>query len=358
MALILVGVNHKNCPIEIREKFFIQSTEKELLLSGYQSDARVTAAFVLSTCNRTEIYADTMYPDPLILLQRFFTVKGLSLTAGHEELFYVKHEKEVVAHMFRVVTGLESLILGEQQILGQVKCAVAWAQNHRMLNRTFNILTNFAIETGKKVRRDTLIDAGGSSISWAAVAETQNILGTLEGKSVLVIGIGKMGQLAVQELKNKGASKIYIMNRTHEKAEELAQQVGAEAVNIWKLREILEQVDGCICSTRAPHYLLDKDLMQHVMSARAGKKFAAVDISVPRNIDPHVAAVNGVSLVTVDDLAMTVQDTAAKRKQAVAQVEQIIINKTNEFYKALDKASMYELLNAASASSSSDKAFI
>ena len=355
MALILVGVNHKNCPIEIREKFFIQSTEKELLLTGFQNDPRVSAAFVLSTCNRTEIYADTLFPDPAILLNRFFTVKGLSLTAGHEELFYVKHEKDVVAHMFRVVTGLESLILGEQQILGQVKCAVAWAQNHRMLNRTFNILTNFAIETGKKVRRDTLIDSGGSSISWAAVAETQHILGTLEGKSILVIGSGKMGQLAVQELKNKGAGKIFIMNRTHEKAEELAKQVGATAVMVWQLREILEKVDGCICSTRAPHYLLDKELMKYVMSTRPAQPFAAIDISVPRNIDPHVSTVSGVSLITVDDLAMTVQDTVVKRKLAVAQVEQIIVSKTIEFYKALDKASMYEVINAAS---SIDRAFI
>jgi glutamyl-tRNA reductase len=355
MPLVLVGVNHKNCPIEIREKFFIQSTEKDLLLAEYRNDPRVLAVFVLSTCNRTEIYADLLSADPKILLDRFFSVKGIAPEAAHSELFYIHHEKDVVSHLFRVVTGLESLILGEQQILGQVKCAVAWAQSRRMLNRTFNILTNFVVETGKKVRRDTLIDAGGSSISWAAVAATQNILGPLDGKSFLVIGSGKMGQLAVQELKNKGISKIFIMNRTYEKAQELAKESGAQAVPFWQLRETLAAVDGCICSTRAPHFLLDKELMHSVMADCPRKQFAAVDISVPRNIDPHVASVKGVSLVTVDDLAFTVQDTAAKRQQAVAHVEQIIDVKIAEFYKALDKASMYEMLNMPS---KADEAFI
>ncbi|MBF0593632.1 MAG: glutamyl-tRNA reductase [Candidatus Omnitrophica bacterium] len=350
MPLVLVGVNHKTCPLEVREKFFIQSTEKELLLAEFKNDPKVLAAIVLSTCNRTEIYADLLEPDPGIILERFLSVKGLSLSSGLDEYFYVRHEKEVVSHLFRVVNGLDSMILGEKQILGQVKCAVAGSQQKQMMNRTFNILTNLAIETGKKVRRDTLIDFGGSSISWAAVTEAQNILGTLEGKTVLVMGSGKMGFLAVQELKNKGVEKIYIMNRTHEKAVELAEQCGAEAVMFWQIKEILEASDVCICSTGAPHYLVDKALMQQVMASRPNRPFAAIDIAVPRNIDPHASVVPGVTLVSVDGLAQTVLDTKAKRLAAVEHAEKIIDIKIKEFYHKLDKAAAFELMNDSKAS--------
>ena len=164
MPFVLVGVNHKTCPLEVRENFFVQATEKDLLLAEFKNDPRVLAAIVISTCNRTEIYADLLEADPSIILDRFFAVKGLSLSAGLDKYFYIRYERGVVEHLFRVVTGLDSMILGEKQILGQVKCAVAWSQQEQMMNRTFNILTNMAIETGKKVRRDTLIDYGGSSI--------------------------------------------------------------------------------------------------------------------------------------------------------------------------------------------------
>ncbi len=345
MPFVLVGVNHKTCPLEVRENFFVQATEKDLLLAEFKNDPRVLAAIVISTCNRTEIYADLLEADPSIILDRFFAVKGLSLSAGLDKYFYIRYERGVVEHLFRVVTGLDSMILGEKQILGQVKCAVAWSQQEQMMNRTFNILTNMAIETGKKVRRDTLIDYGGSSISWAAVTEAQNILGTLQGKTVLVMGSGKMGFLAVQELRNKGVEKIYIMNRTHDKALALAEQCGAQAVMFWQIKEALERSDVCICSTGAPHYLVDKELMQQVMYARPDREFAVIDIAVPRNIDPHVSVIPGVTLLSVDGLSQTVLDTKAKRVAAVDQAEKIICSKIRELYKALDKAAAFELMN-------------
>ncbi|MBF0121847.1 MAG: glutamyl-tRNA reductase [Candidatus Omnitrophica bacterium] len=345
MPLVLIGVNHKTCPLEIREKFFLQPSEKDLLLAEFKNDPRVLASIILSTCNRTEIYADLLEANVSILLKTFLSLKGLSGYQDVDEHFYVHYEKDVVSHLFRVVTGLDSMILGEKQILGQVKCALAWSQSKKMMNRTFNILTNMAVETGKKVRRDTLIDYGGSSVSWAAVMEAQNILGSLEGKTVLVLGSGKMGFLAVQELKNKGVEKIYIMNRTPEKAEELAHQCGVKAVMFWQIKEILQEADLCICSTGAPHYLIDKELMQQVMSARPERKFAAIDIAVPRNIEPHVSVVPGVTLVSVDGLSQTVLDTKAKRMAAVEQAEKIIDIKIKEFYNALDKAAAFELMN-------------
>jgi glutamyl-tRNA reductase len=345
LALVLIGVNHKTCHLETREKFFLQPAEKELLLAEFRNDPRVLAAVVLSTCNRTEIYADLLEADAAIVLKLFFSVKHLPLSSDLQSFFYICYEKDVVSHLLRVVAGLDSMILGEKQILGQVKAALSCSQEKQMLNRTFNILSNLALETGKKVRRDTLIDFGGSSVSWAAVARTQEIFGSLEGKTVLVMGSGKMGYLAIQELRNKGVEKIYVMNRTHEKAEELAQQCGVIAVQFWQIREILEQSDFCICSTGAPHYLVDRDLMEPVMAVRPERKFVAVDIAVPRNIDPEVVDIPGVTLVSVDDLSQTVQENMNKRLAAVEQAEQIIRVKIDEFYRALDKAAAFELMN-------------
>ncbi len=350
MPLVLIGVNHKTCPLEIREKFFLQPTEKELLLAEFKNDPRVLAAIILSTCNRTEIYADLLDLDASIILKLVLTFKGLAQSPDLEHFLYVRHEKDVVAHFFSVVAGLDSMILGEKQILGQVKTAVSLSQERQILNRTLNILSNFAIETGKKVRRDTLIDCGGSSVSWAAVAKAQEILGSLEDKTVLVLGSGKMGSLAIQQLKNKGVKKIFVMNRTHEKAETLADECGAQAVPFWQIRDILEQSDVCICSTGAPHYLVDKDLIEQVMAARPARRLAAIDIAVPRNIDPLVAEVAGVKLVAVDDLAQTVQDSMNKRHTAVEQAEKIINLKMHEFYRALDKAAMYELMKESGVS--------
>lgn len=347
MPFLLVGVNHKTCPLDIREQFFLQPQEKELLLSELKNDPRVLAAFVLSTCNRTEIYTDLIDADPSSILKTFFSVKHLSLSHEMEKYFYILRDENVVSHLFRVVTGLDSMILGEKQILGQVKGAVDSSREKQLLNRAFNILSHMAIETGRKIRRETHIDFGGSSISWAAVVKAQEILGTLEGKSVLLLGAGKMGFMASEQLKSRGVKKILVMNRTPEKAEEMAQQCGGTAVHFWQMKEALEEVDVCICSTGAPHYLVDRDLMEQVMARRSGRALALIDIGVPRNIEPHVAAVKGVVLLSVDELSQTLEDNMSKRQNAAKQAEKIITAKVNEFHQAMNKAAMAELLRAS-----------
>jgi len=346
MPFLLAGVNHKSCPLDIREKFFLQPAEKDTLLAELKSDPRVLAAIILSTCNRTEIYLDLIDADPSGVLNTFFRIKHIPSYQGMEQYFYTLHDEDAVRHLFRVVSGMDSLILGEKQILGQVKGTVACSQEKRMMNRAFNLLSNMAIETGKKVRRETSIDFGGSSVSWAAVVKAEEILGTLEGKNVLLMGSGKMGALASQQLQNKKLANIFVMNRTQEKAEELAAQCGGTAVSFWQIRDVFESIDVCICSTGAPHYLADRSLVEEVMALRPERPMAIIDIAVPRNIDPQVAGVEGVSLLTVDELAQTLEDTMNKRKNAVELAERIIAAKVAEFYKALDKAVMYELLHA------------
>ena len=280
--------------------------------------------------------------NPSEIIKKLFSLKHQMLTPDLQEFFYVFEGQAVVRHLLRVACGLDSLILGEKQILGQIKDAVELSRKKLMMDKTFNVLTNFVLETGKKARRETQIDFGGSSVSWASVMMAQNILGSLEDKTILILGSGKMGRLAVEQLMNKGVNKIYIMNRTIEKAEVLAQQNGGIAVPFWEMPDILPQVDVCVCSSSCPHYLIDRELVEKTMQLRNGKKLVCIDISMPRNIDPLVAEVENVCLVTVDDLDRVVEDNVQKRQGAAAQVEGIILNKVQEFYNVINKIRLIE----------------
>jgi len=343
MKILTVGINHKTSPIETREKFFLGELERELLLSELRNDPSVFSSIILSTCNRCEIYAhvDEEY-QPQELLEKLFSIKHQTLTHDLQKLFYILEGQAAVTHLLRVACGLDSLILGEKQILGQIREAVLLSRQHLMMDKAFNILTNFVLETGKKARRETQIDFGGSSVAWASVCMAQNILGTLKDKTVLILGSGKMGRLAVEQLINKGVKKIYIMNRTLEKAQELADQSGGIAVGFWEMAEILPQVDVCICSSSCPHYLIDQELVEQTMQARGNQKMVYIDISMPRNIDPKVADLANVCLVTVDDLDRVVQDNIQKRLCAAGQVETIVINKVEEYYEAISKVNLIE----------------
>jgi len=340
---LAVGINHKTSAIETREKFFLAPLERELLLSEFKNDPSVFSAIILSTCNRCEIYAsvDGDYKAGEIL-NKLFSIKRQPQTANLQGLFYMMEGQEAVAHLLRVACGVDSLILGEKQILGQIKEAVEFSRQHLMMDKTFNVLTNFVLETGKKARRETQIDFGGSSVSWASVCTAQEILGSLQDKIVLILGSGKMGSLAVEQLVKKGVKKIYIMNRTMETAQEVAKEIGGEAVGFWEMPELLPQVDVCIVSSSCPHYLIDKSLVENTMQRRGFKKLVLIDISMPRNIDPRVAEVKDVCLLTVDDLDRVVQDNMQKRLSAAQQVEGIVSNKVNEYYEAINKIRLLE----------------
>lgn len=342
MHILAVGINHKTSPLDIREKFHLSCAEREWLLSDLKSDPAVIEAFVLSTCNRTEIYAGLLEGNPGMLLKALSKVKKISLTEDLRRHFYCHEGEEAVRHLLSVSAGLDSLILGEKQILGQLKDAVELSRSKGMMGKQFNILSNIAIRTGKKARHETPIDCGGSSVSWAAVSMAQKLLGSLEDKSILIIGTGKMGELAANHLKQKGARRIFIMNRTYDKAVELTRRLGGVPVSFWDMKSLLERVDVCVCSAGSPHYIVTKDLTEEALKQHPEKRLICIDISVPRNIEPGVAAVDGVTLVTIDDLDKVVEDNAQKRLGAVVQVEQIVAQKTREFYGKLQKASAAE----------------
>ncbi|OGX40942.1 MAG: glutamyl-tRNA reductase, partial [Omnitrophica WOR_2 bacterium RIFCSPLOWO2_12_FULL_50_9] len=335
-----IGISHKTAPIDIREKFYLDETGRRFLLSELKNNPTVVEAIVLSTCNRTEIYAHTIAPDAAdVLLQALFRVKSISFpSAAAEELtkyFYTHKDRDAVSHLLRVASGLESVVLGENQILGQVKTAVDSAREEGMLGKTFNILSAAAIRAGKKARHETTVGSGGVSVSWAAINAAQRLAGTLQGRSVLIIGAGKMANLAVNQLANKAPGEVYIMNRSQDNADGLAEKFGGISVSFWDMKEILGRVDVCICSSGAPHYLVEKDVVQKIMAGRPRKPLVCVDISIPRNIDPAVGQVAGVSLITVDDLGDIVAETVERRSGAFSQVDGIIHQKVEEFYSKI-----------------------
>ena len=337
MKILAIGFNHRTSPIEMREKFHLSPVEKELLIAQFRTDPSVMSAVILSTCNRCEMYVNVVDDcSPGHIVKALFTLKHQPLDEQYLKMFYMLEGPAAVQHFLEVACGLDSLILGEKQILGQIKEAVGVSREKGLMDKALNILTNYVLETGKKARQDTDIDFGGMSVSAAAVSTAQSLLGSLQDKSVLVVGSGKMGALALNYLHQKKARQIYLMNRTLENAAAVAEEVKAEVVPFWNMKATLSEVDVCICSSGAPHYLITRDLMENVAASRQSP-IILIDISMPRNIDPGVADINGVTMIGLDDLDKVIERTMQKRQEAVKEVSELVIRKQQEFYNAMAK---------------------
>ncbi len=241
--MFIVGISHKTAPIEIREKFYLTPLQQDLLLSELKNHPLIAESFVLSTCNRIEVYLKRVDPtvNPSFIISLIAKIKKIELDSNLLSYIYTYEGTEALDHLLRVACGLESLVLGEKQILGQVKDAVGRAREAGTLSRYFNILTNLALRTGKKAQYETAISHGGSSISWAAIEMAQKAVGDLKERSVLVIGAGKMGEIALNHLHDLGVNKIFLMNRTGQKAEKLAAQYNGIAASFWNIKEILSK---------------------------------------------------------------------------------------------------------------------
>ncbi|MFT5387723.1 MAG: glutamyl-tRNA reductase, partial [Candidatus Omnitrophota bacterium] len=308
MSILMLGLNHKVAPIDVREQFYLNNIQQELLLSELKCNPSVVEAFVISTCNRIEIYVN-LIDDTLNIpsfIKHLCSIKNIEYTSQFDEYFYNYSQSKAIKHLLEVITGLDSLVLGEKQILGQVKASFEQARNKAMLGKDFNILANLAIRTGKKVRTETQIDIGGSSVSWAAIRQAEKELTTLEDKSVLMIGAGEMSTLAVGQVHSKGFHKLFLMNRTPENARKLADRFDGEYVAFCDIKEVLAKTDLCICSSSAPHYIIDHTVVEKALALRDDKPLLFIDISMPRNLDPKIATLDNVTLYHIDDLKIVV----------------------------------------------------
>ncbi len=339
MKTFIFGINHKTASIEIREQLFLNPLQQDLFLSELKSYPHVSEAMVLSTCNRTEVYLRAWHSSQLFedLLQLISRIKKMPLAEELKQHFYYLEDREATRHLFRVTSGLDSLVLGEKQIIGQVKMAVDRARAQSMMGKYFNILSNVAIRTGKKAQTETDISCGGSSVSWAAIRKAEQILGTLSGRSLLIIGAGKMGELTLKQIRNKGAKNIYLMNRTGTAAQTLAETCQAIPVSFEDIKETLSEVDICVCAANAPHFILDKKMIEKIMALRQNRALILIDISMPRNIDPLVGGIERVTLFHIDNLQSVVQENMLRRQNAVAQVQAMIEDKIQDFYVKISK---------------------
>lgn len=325
MHILKVGFNYKTAPVEIREKLTFSDESLEKAMVELKNRKSILENVIISTCNRTEIYAvvDQLHTGRYYIkafLSDWFDIDQDEFTSYIE----ITENDEAMEHLFRVTTGLDSMVLGETQILGQVKDAFLASQQMKTTGTIFNELFKQAVTFGKRVHHETAIGEHAVSISYTAVELAKKIYGSLEDKQVTIFGAGEMGQLAIKNLQASGANNITIINRTFEKAQRLATELQAKAEPIEHLLPVLENTDVLISSTGAPQILLTKDMLQPILKKRKGEPLFLVDIAVPRDIDPEISNLEHVFLYDVDDLEGIVDENLEARRKAADQVELLL----------------------------------
>ncbi|KYD30860.1 glutamyl-tRNA reductase [Parageobacillus toebii] len=325
MHIVVVGVNYKTAPVEIREKLTFSESELVDAMKQLQQQKSILENVIVSTCNRTEVYAvvDQLHTGRYYIksfLANWFHMEIDALTP----YLNIMENEAAVEHLFRVASGLDSMILGETQILGQVKSSYLLAQEHGTIGTIFNQLFKQAVTFAKRAHSETEIGANAVSVSYAAVELAKKIFGDLSSKHVLIIGAGKMGELAAQNLYGSGVGKVTVVNRTLEKAEQLAKKFSGTAKSLCELSCALLEADIVISSTGAKDYIITKEMMVHVEKMRKGRPLFMVDIAVPRDLDPALAELESVFLYDIDDLEGIVQANLEERKKAAEQIERMI----------------------------------
>lgn len=336
MLIAVVGLNHRTAPVEVREKLSFSGNSLKGALKRLRSYPVIEGCAILSTCNRTEIYAASLEMDEGLNAIWDFLSRWSGVDISEIKNFTYCHTLyDTIRHLFRVAAGLDSMLLGETQILGQVKAAYQQAVEYEATNRVLNTLFQQAITIGKRVRSETGIDQNAVSISYAAVELARQNLGGLDKRSVLIIGAGKMSELTGKHLVANGVTGVIVSNRSFERAEALAAQFNGKAVTFSELYKYLEVSDIVISCTAASHYVVRVEEMSRLMDKRRGRKIFMIDIAVPRDIETGVGDLEGVTLYDIDDLKNVVDQNLAERKQAAIKAEGIIEEELDEFMKWL-----------------------
>jgi len=336
MFIIAVGINHKTAPVEVREKMSFSEHSMPESLAELRSYAGIGGAVILSTCNRTEIYAVTGDMEQgLENIKEFLAGKSGIARDSLCNYLYDYRDHDAVHHLFQVAAGLDSMLLGETQILGQVRAAYELALNSGNTDRILNTLFQQAIRTGKRARAETGIDQHAVSISYAAVELARHIFKDLRGRSVLVIGAGKMSELTTKHLVANGVSGVIVSNRSYDRAVLLASQFNGIAVKFDDLFKYMEGADIVISCTAASHYVVHQEQVAEFMARNPEKKLMMIDIAVPRDIEPDVREIPGVTVYDVDALQDVVDNNFDKRKRSAIMAEAIIEEDTREFIKWL-----------------------
>lgn len=333
MNIIVVGLSHKTAPVEIRERVAFAPTAMERPLHEVAELPAIIEGMIVSTCNRVELYATSREPDIAVAqLRRFLSsFHGFQLEELENHLYDFQGE-EAIRHVFRVASSLDSMVIGEPQILGQIKTAYGYATEFKTVGLILNRFMHKAFSVAKRVRTETNIAGNAVSVSFAAVELARKIFSTLENKTVLLIGAGEMCELAARHFINNGVSQVLVTNRTLARAEKLAEEFQGRAIPFEDFAGQLHQVDIVLTSTGAPNFILDHKQVEETLKRRKQKPMFFIDIAVPRDIDPKVNNISNVYLYDVDDLQGVVQANLKERHKEAKKAESIIDQEIGQFH--------------------------
>ncbi len=332
LHIIAVGLNYRTAPVEIREKFAFSDQDLPKALAELKETKSILECVIVATCNRTEIYAVVDRPQMCShylthFIERWFQV-GKDQFQKH---LYMYENEKAIEHLFRVTSGLDSMVIGETQILGQVRDAFLSSQNMKATGAYFNTLFKQSVTLAKKAHSETGISNNPVSISYAAVELGKRIFGTYMNKTVMIIGAGKMSELTVKHLYANGANKVIVVNRTFERAVELAEKFNGIPCTMDNMLEHLAEVDIIISSTGAPGYVLTKNDIQSYVQKRKSRPLFMMDIAVPRDLDPQISGLPNVFLYDIDDLENIVDKHLQERKKEAAKIETMIESEMGVF---------------------------
>jgi glutamyl-tRNA reductase len=330
--LITIGVSYKTAGVELRERLALTQRKVTEVLHELCAHESVDEAVVISTCNRTEVSVvvhDAVAAETAVLglLTRHADMRPTDLA----EVMYAPRNCDAARHLFRVTSGLESMVIGEAEVQGQVKRAYELALAAGTTGPLTNRLFTAALQAGKRVRTETQIGAGRASVASVAVALAEDALGELADRRVVVIGAGETSELTARALHDRGVSTLFVANRHADRAMALAQRFGGSVAPLDELPALLEQADIVVASTASPHAIVDVEALELVMAARGGRPLLLVDIAVPRDIDPACGSLEGVILKDIDDLEAVVRRTAAGREAEALRAESIIESEISRF---------------------------
>ena len=335
MSLVVVGANHQTCPLAVREKLAFSPGSLPMVLPRLSKHLGGVGAVILSTCNRVEVYAH--HPDEAGILyekiEGFLAEEKGLVPETFRGMLYRLQGREAVLHLFRVASSLDSLVVGEAEILGQVHGAYGAAQGAETTDKVINALFQRAFSAAKDIRTDTKIGLGKVSVSSVAVDLAVSIFRDLNQAGVMVLGSGEMGESTLRSLLAQGAGRVFVVNRNLERARELAERHGGEALGFEVMPGHLHEADIIICSTAAPHYVLRPGHLIDSLARRAHRPVFLIDIAVPRNVDPTVRGLENVYLYDIDDLKEVVRENVAARHEELDRCHRIVERQADQFMR-------------------------
>ncbi|HKS24620.1 MAG TPA: glutamyl-tRNA reductase [Thermoanaerobaculia bacterium] len=335
MALIAIGLNHRTAPVHVRERLSVADSKLPELIASLTAMNGVDGGAIVSTCNRVETYVSASSEDIIEAVVNWLAERAGADRAEIEKHLYILRHGDVVKHLFRVAAGLDSMIVGEPQIHGQVRAAFLESQRCGALDALLTQVFEQTMRVAKKVRTDTGIGEHAVSVPYAAVELAKKIFGDLDGLQALLLGAGEIGELTAEYLAGSGVRQIFVANRAYERGVQLAERFGGAAIQFSAIEPFLATCDIVIASTAAPHFVIERGQVERALESRKMKNLFLIDLSVPRNIDPAIAKIDGAYLYNIDDLQLVAESNRELRTKKAQRAEEIVEREVESFRRRI-----------------------